>query len=72
VEFVKQLAQPGGLCHAISHDAVLGLDVRVGDDGLSLGGTRDEVGAQEHNITGCGLTRVGAASPVSVCVDDKL
>jgi hypothetical protein len=72
VELLEQLAQLGGLCHAVGHVAVLGLCVGAGDDGLPLGGPGDEVGAQEHGITGCGLARVGAANPISVVVDDEL
>jgi hypothetical protein len=45
VELVEQLAQPGGLCHAVSHDTILDLDAGAGDDGLSFGSPGDEVGA---------------------------
>jgi hypothetical protein len=48
VELVEELSQPGGLCHAVGHDAVLGLSTGARDDGLPLGGLEDEVGAQEH------------------------
>jgi hypothetical protein len=72
VELVEQLAQLGGLCHTVGHGAVLGLCAGAGDDGLPLGGPRDKVGSQEHDITGCGPTHVGAASPVTVGVDDEL
>jgi hypothetical protein len=51
---VDQLAQPGGLCHVVGHDVVLGLCARAGDDELTLGDPGDEVGVQEHSITGCG------------------
>jgi hypothetical protein len=44
VELMEELAQLRGLCHTISHDAVLGLGAGARDDGLSLGGPRDEVG----------------------------
>jgi hypothetical protein len=72
VELVKKLAQPRGLCHTVGHSVVLGLCAGVGDDGLPLDGLGDEVGAQEHRITGSGLVRVGTASPVSVGVDHEL
>jgi hypothetical protein len=39
---------------------------------LLLGGPGDKVGAQEHDIIGCGPTRVKAANSVSVGVDDEL
>jgi hypothetical protein len=38
VELVEELSQPGGLCHAVSHGAVLGLSTGARDDGLPLGG----------------------------------
>jgi hypothetical protein len=44
VELVEELAQPGGLRHAIGHGAVLSLCAGAGDDGLPLGGPGDEVG----------------------------
>jgi hypothetical protein len=45
VELLEKLAQPGGLCHAVGHSAVLGPCARAGDNGLPLGGPGDEVGA---------------------------
>jgi hypothetical protein len=51
MELVEELAQPGGLCHAVGHGTVLGLSAGARDDGLTLGGPRDEVGAQEHGVT---------------------
>jgi hypothetical protein len=66
MEHPQKLPEPGGLGNAVGHNVVLGLSARAGDDGLSLRGPRDEVGAQEHCITGCGSTRVGAAIPASV------
>jgi hypothetical protein len=38
VELVEKLTQPGGLCHAVGHNAALGLLAGVGDDGLPLVG----------------------------------
>jgi hypothetical protein len=58
VELVEELSQPGGLCHAVGHGAVLGLSTGARDDGLPLGGLGDEVGAQEYGVTGGGSTRV--------------
>jgi hypothetical protein len=72
VELVEELAQPGGLCHTVGHGTVLGLSAGARDDGLPLGGPRDEVGTQEHGVTGGGPTRVGTASPVSIGVDHEL
>jgi hypothetical protein len=71
VELVEELSQPGGLGYAVGHGAVLGLSTAARDDGLPLGGTRDEVGAQEHGVTGGGSTHVWTASPVGVGVDHE-
>jgi hypothetical protein len=71
VELVEELAQPRGLDHAVGHDTVLGLSTGARDDGLTLGGPRDEVGAQEHGVTGGGPACVGTASPVSISVDHE-
>jgi hypothetical protein len=71
VELVEELSQPGGLCHAVGHGAVLGLSTGARDDGLPLGGPGDEVSAQEHGVTGGGSTRVWTASPVGVGVDHE-
>jgi hypothetical protein len=72
VELVEELAQPGGLCHAVGHDTVLGLSAGARDDGLPLGGPRDEVGTQEYGVTEGGSARVGTTSPVSIGVDHEL
>jgi hypothetical protein len=72
VEIVEELAQPGCLCHTVGHDTVLGFSAGARDDGLPLGGPRDEVGVQEHGVTGGGPARVGTASPVSVGVYHEL
>jgi hypothetical protein len=68
---VEELAHPGCLCHAVGHNAILGLCTGAGDDGLPLGDLRDEVGSQEHGIAGGGPTCVETADPVSVVVDHK-
>jgi hypothetical protein len=54
VKLLEKLAQLGGLCHAVGHSAVLGLCDGARDDGSSLGGPGDKVGAQEHGTTGSG------------------
>jgi hypothetical protein len=65
VELVEELSQLGGLCQ-YSASAL------EQDNGLPFGGPRDEVGAQEHGVTGGGPARVGTASPVSVGVYHEL
>jgi hypothetical protein len=57
VELVEELAQPGGLCHTVGHGTVLGLSAGARDNGLPLGGPRDEVGAQEHGVAGASPAR---------------
>jgi hypothetical protein len=47
VELVEKPTEPGGLSYVVGHNTVLGLNAR------------DEVGAQEHGITGSGSTPVG-------------
>jgi hypothetical protein len=44
VELVEELAQPGGLWHAVGHGTVLGLSAGARDDGLTLGRPRDKIG----------------------------
>jgi hypothetical protein len=63
VELLEKLAQPGGLFHAVGHSVVLGLCAGAGDDGLPLGSPGDEVGAQEHGVTGSGLVCLQIAQP---------
>jgi hypothetical protein len=72
VELVVELVEPGGLDHVVGHDAVLGLSAGARDDGLSLCGPGDEVGVQEHDVTGSGPARVGTTIPVNVGVDHEL
>jgi hypothetical protein len=57
VELVEELTQPGGLCHAVGHGAVLGLSAGARDDGLPFGGPRDEVGARQRNRRWTGVCR---------------
>jgi hypothetical protein len=66
---VEELAHPRCLEHVVSHSAVLGLGAGAGDDGLTLGGPRDEASAQKYGIAEGGAACVGAASLVGVGVD---
>jgi hypothetical protein len=70
-ELMEELAHPGCLDHTVSHNAVFSLGAGAGDDGLTFGCPRDEVGAQKYDIAGGGATCVGAASPVSIGVDHE-
>ena len=46
IKLLEQPMDPGSLGHAIGHNVILGLNVGAGDDGMSLQGPEDEVGAQ--------------------------
>jgi hypothetical protein len=46
VKFLEQLTKPVRLSHAVSHNAVLGLGTRAGDDRLLLRVPRDKVVAR--------------------------
>lgn len=72
VELLEKLVQLGGLGHAVGHSTILGLSAGARKDMLSLGGPGDDVGAQEYCITESEAACVGAASSVSVGVDQKL
>jgi hypothetical protein len=72
VEFQEELAEPRSLGHSIGNCMVLGLGARAGDRRLAFGGPGYKVGTEEHCISRCGFASVGAASPVSIRVDDKI
>jgi hypothetical protein len=74
VELLEKLARPWSLGHAVGDMlySTSALEWETTRDVLSLGSLGDEVDALEHDITGSGPARVGAASPVSVCVDHEL
>jgi hypothetical protein len=72
VELMEKLAHPGGLCCVVGHSVVLGLCAVAGDNGLPLGSPGDEVGTEEHGVTGGGPVSVRTASPVSIGVDHEL
>jgi hypothetical protein len=61
MELVEELSQPGGLCHAVGHGAILGLSAGARDDRLPFGGPRDEVGTQEHGMSGLEKVRYWSA-----------
>lgn len=69
MKLLKKLTELGSLDHAIGHNRILGLSAEAGDYMLPLRGPRDEVGAQEHSVVGCGPTRARVASPIGVGVD---
>jgi hypothetical protein len=51
LELVEQLPQLSGLSHAIGNVMIPGLNAGVGDDGLPLGRSGNQVVPQEHHIT---------------------
>jgi hypothetical protein len=72
VELLKKPTEPGGLDHIAGHNTIPVLNARAGDDGLPLRGPGNEVGAQKHDVAGCGQARVRAANLVDVGVDHQL
>jgi hypothetical protein len=72
LELMVQLAQPGGLSHAVGDGTVLGFRAGPRDDRLSLGQPGHKVVTQEHCIAGCRATSVRTSSPVSVGIDDEV
>jgi hypothetical protein len=50
MELLEELLEPTSFGHVVGHGVILNLDARAGDDVLALGGLRDEVVAEEHNI----------------------
>jgi hypothetical protein len=74
LELMEQLAQPGGLSHAVgdSDGAVLGFRAGPRDDRLSLGRPGHQVVPEEHRVAGRRVTSVWTSNPVSVGVDDEV
>jgi hypothetical protein len=69
---MEQLAQPGGLSHAVGDGAVLSFRAGPRDGRLSLGRPGYKVVPEEHRIAGRRVTSVRTSSPVSVSVNDEV
>jgi hypothetical protein len=72
VKLQKELAKPGSLSHGICNSTILGLGTGAGEGRLAFGGRGNEVGTEEHCITGCGFASVRADGPVSIGVDNQI
>jgi hypothetical protein len=72
LELMEQLAQPGGLSHAVGDDAVLGFRAGPRDDHLSLGRPGHKVAPKEHRVAERGATSVRTSSLISVGVDNEV
>jgi hypothetical protein len=72
LELMEQLAQPGGLSHAVGDGVVLGFHAGPKDDRLSLGRPGHKVVPEEHRVAGCRAMSVWTSSPISVGVDDEV
>jgi hypothetical protein len=72
LELMEQLAQPGGLSHAVGDDAVLGFRAGPRDDHLSLGRPGHKVAPKEHRVAERGATSVRTSSSISVGVDNEV
>jgi hypothetical protein len=67
-----QLTELEHLGHAVSHNAILGLSARMGDERPPLQEPEDEVGSQEHGAARGGPAHVRTAGPTNVDVDNQL
>jgi hypothetical protein len=72
LELMEQLAQLGGLSHAVGDSVVLGFRARPRDDRLSLGRPGYKVVPEEHRVAGRRAMSARTSSPVSVSVDDEV
>jgi hypothetical protein len=72
LELMEQLAQPGGLSHAVGDGVVLGFRAEPRNDRLSLGRPGHQVVPEEHRVAGRRATSVQTSSSVSVGVDDEV
>jgi hypothetical protein len=72
LELMEQLAQLGGLSHAVGDGMVLGFRAGPRDDRLSLGRPGHQVVPEEHRVAGRRVTSVRTSSPVSVGVDNEV
>jgi hypothetical protein len=72
MELLEELPEPTGFSHAIGNNVILNLRPRAGHDVLALGGTWDEVVAEEHNITWGGPACIRTTHPICICVDHQL
>jgi hypothetical protein len=50
MELMEELLEPTSFSHAVSHDVILGLDARVGDDIMAFEGLGDEVVTEKHSV----------------------
>jgi hypothetical protein len=71
IQLHKQLTKPTHLYHAISHNMVLRLSARTGDDVLTLRGPGNKVVVEEHRVAQNGPVSAKTTSPVSISVYDE-
>jgi hypothetical protein len=69
---LEELPEPTNFSHAVGHGTILSLGARSGDDILALGGTGDEVVAEEHSVARGGSACIWAICPVRIRVDRQL
>jgi hypothetical protein len=72
LELMEQLAQLGGLSHAVGDGTVLSFRAGPRDDRLSLGRPGHKVVPEECRVAGRRAMSVWTSSPVSVGVDDEV
>jgi hypothetical protein len=69
MELLEELPEPTSFSHIVGHSVILSLGTRARDGVLVLGGPRDEVVTDEHNIARSGPVCIRATRPVRIQVD---
>jgi hypothetical protein len=69
---MKELPKPGDLGDRVGDGAVFRLCTGTRDSVLVFGGPRHQVVPEENSVARSGATSVGAASPISIKVDDEV
>jgi hypothetical protein len=70
--FLEKMAQPGSYDNIISNGTILCLSARAWVNVLMLGGPKDKVFAEKHNIARGGPACISTTCLVSISIDDEL
>jgi hypothetical protein len=66
MKFLEKLPQPTTLGNHMSNDVILCFCAGTGDCGLTLGGPRNQIVAEEDTVAGGGTPTVRAACPIRI------